>query len=312
MSASYGTVPPPTENHLGRGYGSGAADFANNNPTMTSPLSQSAGANHHEDFDASYRGSVYGDGGLQRAASSASTAVSRNNTLKKRSSVRRTGSLRRSSSKKSLKAGSIRGFGGEDDGNYNSVFFTPVPTSGSPTEILANRFQAWRTLLKALITYFREVQSSYEVRAKALHKVQNTVANIVHPSVFMSDGGLGDASRLLDAYHKRAIAEATKSRDIEEDVIGALTGLRSDLGQKIKEIKSLSGDFKNSVEKEKDVTRRELEKLQDALHNADVITDGKHDPYVVRLGVDRAIEKQIDEENYLHRVSLSTSHSMPQ
>ena len=29
---------------------------------------------------------------------------------------------------------------------------------------------------------------------------------------------------------------------------------------------------------------------------------GKGDPYVLRLGVERQIEKQLDEENYLHRV----------
>jgi hypothetical protein len=29
---------------------------------------------------------------------------------------------------------------------------------------------------------------------------------------------------------------------------------------------------------------------------------GKGDPYVVRLGVERQVERQIDEENYLHKV----------
>jgi hypothetical protein len=42
--------------------------------------------------------------------------------------------------------------------------------------------------------------------------------------------------------------------------------------------------------------------LQHADHE-DSSATGKNDPYVVRLGVDRAVEKQIDEENYLHRVS---------
>jgi hypothetical protein len=270
-------VPPPSNAQFDRGYGVNAADFAGD-----APVSQSSHG--------------YGDVG--------SSSVSRSNTLKKRSSVRRTGSLKRSNSRKSLRAGSIRGFGGHDSGDFNSAFYTPIPTNGSPTEALANRFQAWRQLLKSLITYFREIQNSYEMRAKALHKVQNTISNLSHPAVFMDENGLGEATRILDDYHKRSIAEANKSRGIEDDVIGALTGLRSDLSQKIKEIKSLSGDFKNSVEKEKDTTRKEVEKLQDALDNAS-ITDasGKGDPYVVRLGVDRAVEKQIDEENYLHRVS---------
>jgi len=299
MSSSFGAVPAPADAQVSRGYGSQPV-------AGTAPAQQL----QHE---------VVTDGpGLNRSASTASVSaaggLSRNGTLKKRGSVRRTGSLHRSLSKRSLQAGSLRGLGDFDgEGSaYNNIFNTPIPTSGSPTEVLANRFQAWRQLLKSLIAYFREIQNSYDARAKAIHKVQNTLTNIAHPSVFMSDRGLGDASRILDDFHKRSIAEANKSRDIEDDVIGALTGLRSDLGQKIKEIKSLNGDFKNSVDKEKDATRRELEKLHEALVHADQqdgTAIGKNDPYVVRLGVDRAIEKQIDEENYLHRAYLNLESS---
>lgn len=225
--------------------------------------------------------------------------------------MRRTGSLKRSSSKRSLKAGSVAGIGNADrNREYYSYSTTPIPTSGTPTEVLANRFQAWRQLLKSLISYFREIQTSYEQRAKATHKVQGAISNISHPAIFMSHDGLAEATRLLDEYHKHSIAEANKSRDIEADVINALTGLRSDLGQKIKEIKSLSGDFKNSVEKQKDGTRREVEKLQDALQHADHEDGGavgKNDPFVVKLGVDRAVESQVDEENYLHRVRVTSS-----
>ena len=319
-------VPTINESQASRGYGTqpstGVADFAQGNPNSASPLSQSMNHPHNlgafsEDFDASQPdSSVVGDGsaGLDRANSTASTAVpssapARSNTLKKRSSMRRTGSLKRSSSKRSLKAGSLAGLGGVDgektNKEYYSAFSTPVPTEGAPTEILANRFQAWRQLLKSLIAYFREIQSSYDQRAKAVHRVQSTIANITHPAVFRSENGLGEATRMLNEYHKRSMSEANKSREIEADVIGALTGLRSDLSQKIKEIKSLSGDFKNSVDKEKDSTRREVDKLQEALQHADHEDGGaigKNDPYVVRLGVDRAVEKQIDEENYLHRV----------
>ena len=61
-------------------------------------------------------------------------------TLRKRGSLRKRDSLRRSNSKRSVTAGSIKGTR-EDDDEYNSVYHTPVPTSGNPTDILANRFQ---------------------------------------------------------------------------------------------------------------------------------------------------------------------------
>lgn len=161
---------------------------------------------------------------------------------------------------------------------------------------------AWRTLLKSLITYFREIQSSYDQRSKALVKVSNVIQNMQHPSVFITDGGLADASRVLSDYHKHSLTEANKSKDIEADVVSALSGLRSDLAQKIKEIKSLNGDFKNTVDKEKEGTRKAIIALADALDHADHNDASKSDPFLVKLSVDRSIERQIDEENYLHRV----------
>lgn len=76
----------------------------------------------------------------------------RRNTLKKRSSVRagREGHTSRASSRSRSRsrsrAGSIRSVQMDSEAmvNKNSIFYTPVPTKGSPTEILVNRFNgAW-------------------------------------------------------------------------------------------------------------------------------------------------------------------------
>lgn len=165
---------------------------------------------------------------------------------------------------------------------------------------------AWRKLLKDLITYFREIQTQYDNRAKSMLKISNVINNTTSPSMFLSSGGLDDALQILRGYHKIAIAEANKSKEIENDVILALAGLRSDLNLKIKEIKNLSGDFKNSVEKEMESTRRVVNNLQEGLGQADIDPaqmTGRQDPYLLRLAADRQVEKQIDEENYLHQVS---------
>lgn len=163
----------------------------------------------------------------------------------------------------------------------------------------------WRKVLKDLIAYFREIQAHYEHRSKTLVKLANVSNNISTPSGFMSSGGIDDALQVLRTYNKDAIMESNKAQEIEEDVILALTGLRTDLQQKIKEIKNLSGDFKNSVEKEVDGTRRAVRALGDVLGKTEVdesSTTGKQDPYLLRLAVDRQVERQLDEENYLHQV----------
>jgi len=80
-------------------------------------------------------GHVIGDGTI---------TFSRGNTLKKKASLRGVGSLKRSSSRRSMKAGSVRSLALQsttDQDEMQSAFYCPVPTAGSPTEALANRFQ---------------------------------------------------------------------------------------------------------------------------------------------------------------------------
>src|ERR1700722_5608099 len=109
------------------------------------------------------------------------------------------------------------------------------------------------------------MQTHYDHKAKSLLKVSNAINSTAVPSGFMTSGVVDDALQILRNYHKLAIAESSKARDIENDVILALVGLRSDLSQKIKEIKGLSGDFKNSVDKEMENTRKAAHALQDSL-----------------------------------------------
>lgn len=120
------------------------------------PLTNSNHGKFTEEWDASQRGSSIVDaptpGRMRRSNSVASAAtaatgddlLSRGNTLKKKPSLRRGGSLKRSGSRRSMKAGSVRSLALQstsDPDEAHSVFYCPVPTSGSPTDVLANRFQ---------------------------------------------------------------------------------------------------------------------------------------------------------------------------
>lgn len=111
-------------------------------PRPVSALSQNEEMNADGDIVAGSRPSL-----LQRSASQMSQGVqSRSGTLKKKASLNK-GSLRRSGSRKSSYAGSVRSLKLGEKEKYNetdesnSIFFCPVPTSGNPTELLANRFQ---------------------------------------------------------------------------------------------------------------------------------------------------------------------------
>lgn len=140
---------------------SGATGITHGAPVESSPLSKSMDHTQRsepdEDFEgnATQQGSSTVGGGtsdeLRRRNSTMSQShtltPSRGGTLKKRQSLKKKGSLRRSASGKNGRPDSMRSFDGEkevysgDHAELNNAFFTPVPTTGSPTEILANRFQ---------------------------------------------------------------------------------------------------------------------------------------------------------------------------
>jgi len=114
--------------------GVSGVDHAPGAPHDHSVLSQSGGEPEHEVSD------------LQGNDPQSQTYVpSRHNTLKKRQSVSK--GLRRSGSRRSSYAGSVKSTKLGEKERYeetpesNSVFSCPVPTHGSPTELLADRFQ---------------------------------------------------------------------------------------------------------------------------------------------------------------------------
>jgi hypothetical protein len=148
-----------------RSYSSAVTDYAQGAPTDSSPLSQSVRQSQstrlNEAIDSSRQGSSVIDGEekepeIIRSNSTMSQSntltPSRGGTLKKRQSLKKSGSLKRSNSRKSLRPGSVTSLvlerekhpEGKDE--MYSAFFIPVPTTGNPTEILAERFQGKYTV----------------------------------------------------------------------------------------------------------------------------------------------------------------------
>ncbi|KAA8892994.1 PH domain protein [Sphaerosporella brunnea] len=230
-------------------------------------------------------------------------APKRSGTLKKTDSVKR--NMPKRSRANSARNGPNLG----DPHSRNSFIYTPVPTQSNPTEILVNRFQAWRKVLKDYISYFREVQAQYEARGRGIHKVTQSLNAATRPSEFVTQGGIMETNSVLSDFHKEATMNASHAAKIESEIINNLTGLRGDLNLKIKEIKALSGDFRSNVEKEMEATKKEVLRLQEALETLDSNPSGGKDPYIVKLAVDKQLKRQFAEENYIHRAYLNLESS---
>lgn len=151
MSLLNGGVPAPDPTYLDKAYGTSSAPPPKSHLAAAedSAAPPQHGGRFVEDWDASVRGESIVDGPtIQRSNSVMSQGEtllpSRGGTLKKKASLKRGSSLRRSSSRRSSRAGSVRSLALQptaDDDEMRSAFYSPVPTTGNPTEILANRFQ---------------------------------------------------------------------------------------------------------------------------------------------------------------------------
>ena len=108
------------------------------------------------------------------------------------------------------------------------------------------------------------------------------------------------------------VAASDNSKRILTHIVPPLEKLRSDLHLKIKEIKGLSGDFKNSVGKEQEHTRRHLQALSESLTSAsERPTDisPKNDPHLVKLAFERQLRHHLQEENFLHQAHKNIESS---
>lgn len=162
--------------------------------------------------------------------------------------------------------------------------------------------------MKEFATFFKEIASQYEARAKSFSRVQSSLNETLHGDTFLSPtGGLAQTHKLLTSFHNDQRMASETARQIQLQIVQQLNAVRHDLGQKVKEIKNLSNDFKNNVDKEKEATRKSIMTYLDALSAVSSNSEAasKQDPFLVKMGVERQIRKLLAEENYLHKVCIT-------
>lgn len=135
-------------------------------------------------------------------------------------------------------------------------------------------------------------------------------------SMFLPYGNhsLGDVPADLINFHRQQANAASKlSKELTQQIIPRLEDLRRDLLVKLKEIKNLASDFKNSVSREQGQTAKELAVYNNAIQSLSSsnssLLNPKHDPYLLKVSLDRQIARQVNEENYLLEAFLNLQGS---
>jgi hypothetical protein len=172
-------------------------------------------------------------------------------------------------------------------------------------------------VVKEFINYFKSVSSIEDARSRNLAKLNNSLSVPFRENsadeFFLVEGGVQDIGLALKERAKSMVVMTSdNSRRILTHIVPPLEKLRSDLHLKIKEIKGLSGDFKNSVPKEQEHTRRTLQALSESLtaasdHPGNI--NPKNDPHLVKLAFERQLRHHLQEENFLHQAHRNIESS---
>lgn len=249
----------------------------------------------------------------------------------------------------SFSVGSNRPTNINDNNNYNPSMSMPtklnnitleqdvnnplnvlIPTNAQPTQLLADRFSAWRSVIKSILIYLTETVSIQDEiirqQLRLSHAIQfpffpienryqpptSDEKNKLNQKFFtpMGNGSIQDLPTILNNFHETMASNASRaSKDLSIDVIPRLEELRSDLLVKIKEIKSLQSDFKSSVVKEHQNTRQLMKDFYKAMKAAEFSPNPKTDPFLAKQQLEVQIRKQFSEENFLHDAFLNLQNS---
>ncbi|KAK6996651.1 PH domain-containing protein [Favolaschia claudopus] len=181
-----------------------------------------------------------------------------------------------------------------------------APHDLRPSDILIERFVAWKAIVKQLIAYFEGVADIHNNTAKELTKLGAVIQVPFRAgNQFLGEGGLQDI--YYDVRDKtRSIADqhANLGRTIDSSIVQHLQKLRTEIKAHIKNVQNDTGKLATNVAKERELSTRLISDLASGISNfknTPMAVTSKTDPYVANAAVVRQLTKQVHEENLLQK-----------
>ncbi|KAJ7087598.1 hypothetical protein B0H15DRAFT_298692 [Mycena belliarum] len=181
-----------------------------------------------------------------------------------------------------------------------------APNDLRPSDILIERFVAWKAIVKQLIAYFEGLADIQNNTAKELTKLGAVIQVPFRAgNQFLGENGLQDI--YYDIRDKtRAIADqhANLGRTIDSSIVQHLQKLRAEIKAHIKNVQNDTGKLATNVAKERALSTRVIADLTASISsfkNTPMSVTAKSDPYVANAAVMRQLTKQVHEENLLQK-----------
>ncbi|KDE07705.1 hypothetical protein MVLG_01979 [Microbotryum lychnidis-dioicae p1A1 Lamole] len=175
-----------------------------------------------------------------------------------------------------------------------------------PSDVLIERFNAWKRLVKNLIAYFEGIADIESNTAKELTKLGGVIqVPFREGNQFLGEGGVQDI--FYGVREKtRAIADshANLAKTVEGSIVQHLQKLRTELKAHVKNIQQDTGKLAAAVAKERELSTKMITDLARSitmLKNTPMGVHAKEDPWYTNSLVARQLQKQVHEENALQK-----------
>ncbi|OSX59140.1 hypothetical protein POSPLADRAFT_1151935 [Postia placenta MAD-698-R-SB12] len=189
-----------------------------------------------------------------------------------------------------------------------------APHDLRPSDILIERFTAWKIIVKQLIAYFEGIADIQNNVAREMTKLAGVIqVPFRSGNQFLGEGGLQDIYYgIRDKTRAIADQHANLGRTVDGSIVQHLQKLRVEIKAHIKNIQNDTGKLATAVAKERELSAKLVGDLGtdiSILKNTPLGVTAKTDPYVANQAVARQLVKQVHTENALQKSLLLTQSS---
>ncbi|KAM5544910.1 hypothetical protein V8D89_001808 [Ganoderma adspersum] len=189
-----------------------------------------------------------------------------------------------------------------------------APHDLRPSDILIERFTAWKAIVKQLISYFEGIADIENNVAREMTKLAGVIqVPFRSGNQFLGEGGLQDIFYgIRDKTRAIADQHANLGRTVDGSIVQHLQKLRTEIKAHIKNIQNDTGKLATAVAKEREFSAKLIGDLGTNVSiykNTPLNITAKTDPYVANQAVARQLLKQVHTENALQKSLLLTQAS---
>ncbi|QRV89679.1 cytoplasm protein [Ceratobasidium sp. AG-Ba] len=175
-----------------------------------------------------------------------------------------------------------------------------------PSDILIERFTAYKHIVKQLVAYFEGVADIEANTAKEMTKLGAVIqVPFKAGNQFMGEGGLQDVYYTIrDKTRTIADHHANLAKTVEGSIVQHLRKLHYEIKAHIKNVQNDTGKLATSVAKEREMSTKHISDLARTIamfKNTPMQVTARDDPYVMNQLVIRQLQKQVHEENALQK-----------